>query len=372
MKIAKISFLSIIILFSSLFLFACGREKVPLESISFTKSEVELFLGNTTYLQLNFSPENANGYIVEWSSEDKTIASVNGRGQVTAKAYGNTTITAQIKNSDIKAECEIFVTDGNVFKIEVDSEYVKKEYYEGETFDPTNLVVTAFYESGVERQIPSTEYTISAPEILTENTAITINYQNYTSSFEVTVLPDFATALTITTNPSKLTYYVGESFDPTGMEVTILYASGRSKLVTDFSCDIAPFKYNSKGVIISYQNLSTAVEVTVRAKYIVEDYSTLQTIIDNAVDGDSIMLAEGFYNTSKTIILPADKNIIIYGQTNATQINAYNAPLFIISGSTDTPKLTLANLTLNLAEGEDITLIQNPENIPINLIDVII
>ncbi len=372
MKIAKISLLSIIILLSSLFLFACGRESVPVENISFTKSEIELFIGNTTYLQLEISPEKANGFSVVWSSEDITIASVNQQGKVTAKAYGKTTITAQIKNSDIKAECEVTVNDGKVYKIELNTDYVKKEYYEGETFDPNNLILTAFYESGKEREIPSEEYQINAPDTLMQNTTISVEYKGFSASFEVIVTPDFATAIIVTTKPTKLTYFVGETFDPTGMTLQLLYASGKHQTITTFDYDTTPFAYNSNSVLISYDNLSTAIDVIVRAKYIVEDFSTLQTILDNAVDGDSIMLAEGFYNTSKTITLPADKNIIIYGQTKDTQINAYNAPIFAIDGSTQTPLLTLANLSLTLAQGENITLIQNPNNIPFNTIDVTI
>ncbi len=372
MKIAKISLLSIIILLSSLFLFACGKEKVPIENISFSKSEIELFIGNSTYLQLEISPEKANGFSVIWSSEDKTIASVNQQGKVTAKAYGSTTITAQIKNTEIKAECEVTVNDGEVFKIELNTDYVKKEYYEGETFDPSNIVVTAFYESGKEREIPSGEYQIIAPDTLSQNTNISVEYQGFSKSFEVTVTPDFANAIVVTTRPTKLTYFVGETFDPEGMIIQLHYASGKTQTITTFEYDTNPFAYNSNSVLITYNNLTTAIDVTVRAKYIVEDFSTLQSIIDNAIDGDSIMLAEGFYNTSKTITLPADKNIIIYGQTKDTQINAYNAPIFAIEGTTKTPHLTLANLTITLAQGENITLIQNPNNIPFNTIDVTI
>lgn len=371
MKTLKYTFLTCFLLFSSIFLFACGNKNVPVENISFTQSEVELFLGNTTYLQLNFSPENANGYWVVWSSEDSTIASVNQRGKVTAKAYGQTTITAQIKDTDIKAECEIYVTDGQVFKIELDTAYTKTEYYEGQSFDATNLIVTAFFESGKESQLATGEYQIVAPDVLTQNSQVYVEYKHLTAQINITVLPDFANGIAISAPANKLNYYVGESFNSTGMTVNLTYASGKTQAITDFIVDTTPFSYNSTAVQISYQNFTITQEVNVRAKYIVEDFSTLQSIIDNAIDGDSIMLAEGFYNTSKTITLPADKNIIIYGQTQTTQINSYNAPIFTITGSADTANLTLANLTLTLAQGENISLINNPTNLPITLIDVI-
>lgn len=46
---------------------------------------------------------------VQWSSSDKTVATVS-KGKITAKKEGTATITARIKGTDYKATCKVTVT----------------------------------------------------------------------------------------------------------------------------------------------------------------------------------------------------------------------------------------------------------------------
>ena len=43
------------------------------------------------------------------------------------------------------------------------------------------------------------------------------------------------TSLAVTTNPNQMTYFVGQSFDPTGMVVTATYSDGSQKVVTGYT-----------------------------------------------------------------------------------------------------------------------------------------
>ncbi len=370
MKALKTSLICLLIAIFSFLFFACSKN-IPLESLSFTKSEVNLFLGNSTYLQLQLSPDNANYYKIEFSSSRPEIATINQRGKVTSKSYGETIITAKVKDSDIKAECKVIVDDGQIFKIDVNTDYAITQYYQGQSFCPDGLAVTAYYESGKTKTLTQEQYQIFAPETLTSDTKITITYQDFTTSFDVTVLPDIETGITITKQPTKTSYYVGEKFDKSGMEVCLNYASGKTQIITDYSIQ-ETINYDTIFIKITYGQFEAIQEISANAKIVIYDISLLQTAINNAKDGDSIMIREGTYNTSTGFTIPASKKIIIYGETQDTSINAYNTTLFAITDdNTNQCNITLARLTLTLAQGENISLITYPQSTPPTLVDVV-
>ena len=371
MRTLKITFISVVVIISSFLLFACGQSKVPPENLNLSLSEIELYIGNTSYLQYEFSPKNSKQVSVVWTSSDTNIAYVNKEGKVTAKEYGQATITAQIKDTQIKDECIVKVTDGKGYKIEVNTDYVKKNYYSGESFNPSGIRVAVYYESGKIKELSSNEFQVIAPEKLTENTSIIIEYNNLRFSFDVFVNSDIPSSLVISSQPLKTQYFIGEKFDPTGMIVSLVYKSGQTKEILDYTYDENLLWYTSKELTINYQNLKVSIPITVSAKTIINDFSLLQNAIDNATDGDSIMIREGMYNTPKPIIIPSSKNLIIYGENENVFLNGYNSSIFSIIYDGNTGNITLARLKLTLAQGENIQLILNEKNININLIDIV-
>lgn len=66
------------------------------ESISFDKTEGILTVGNTHQIKATVSPENASDQTLTWTSSDESIATVDGSGNVAAKAAGSATITASV------------------------------------------------------------------------------------------------------------------------------------------------------------------------------------------------------------------------------------------------------------------------------------
>lgn len=369
MKTLKNTFLCLAIIISSFLLFSCTK-KINLESFSFTRPNIELFLGNIVYLEFEKFPEDANYYKIKFTSSDKTIAEVNGEGRVTTKKYGEVTITATDTINGAQAKCQIKVTDGKVFKIEVDSEDVEKEYFKGQTFSKQNLTVNAYYQSGKVYTLDESEYTVNCPDVLTEDTTITVTYKTFTTSFDIIVKEDYQQSIELTKNPTKTSYYIGETFDPSGMEIYIVYASGKKEILTDYSFDTSPLSYNINSVLIEYDDFQINCNITVDAKIKVNSLANLQQAINNAQDGDSIMLLEGIYNTSTTINIPSSKNITILGQSKNTTINAFNTPIFTIIDDEKTGDITIAQFTLTLAEGEIDNLISNSNNIEINLKDI--
>ncbi|MED3804074.1 Ig-like domain-containing protein [Lysinibacillus xylanilyticus] len=76
------------------------------ESISLDKNNLELFEGGSEKLSATVTPDTAK---VIWSSSDKSIATVDQDGNVTAVREGKAIITAKIENTDIEATSTVIV-----------------------------------------------------------------------------------------------------------------------------------------------------------------------------------------------------------------------------------------------------------------------
>lgn len=77
------------------------------ESISFDKTEGVLTVGNTHQIKATVSPENASDQTLTWTSSDESVATVDGSGNVAAKAAGSVTITASV--GDVSEEYSLTV-----------------------------------------------------------------------------------------------------------------------------------------------------------------------------------------------------------------------------------------------------------------------
>ena len=76
---------------------------VPVQSVTFEKDEMTLSVGATAPLVAKVLPENATDPSVTWTSSDKTVATVNNSGMVTALKVGTTVITATSNADGLKA-----------------------------------------------------------------------------------------------------------------------------------------------------------------------------------------------------------------------------------------------------------------------------
>ena len=83
---------------------------IPLTSFSIGPANIEVLPGGTRALTASFTPKNTTeSKVITWSSEDESIATVNG-GVVTGVALGETTITAELENG-MTATATVVVTN---------------------------------------------------------------------------------------------------------------------------------------------------------------------------------------------------------------------------------------------------------------------
>lgn len=99
---------------------SCGGKKavckvkimpVEVESISLSKTELELFVGDSETITATINPENATNKQITWTSSDSRIATVSN-GKITGVKKGSAVITA--KAGEKTAQCTITVKDKTV------------------------------------------------------------------------------------------------------------------------------------------------------------------------------------------------------------------------------------------------------------------
>ena len=362
-----ISFCICSILFSALLLFSCGRQTVPVVDFDYPQ-EIELFKGQSTFLLPTIYPNNAYNFRLTYSSSNDEIAEVNRQGHVTALEYGNVTITCTVTNADgskIEKSCEVTINDGDMYKIEIDEDTLNFEYYEGQSFEMGDTRVYACYESGERVPLEEGQYELEVPNPLTVGAVLKITYQEFTDEIPLNVVEDYILRVELTSQPIKTQYYVGEQFDPSGITIESVWASGKREVIKNFTYDNTPFDYLDSYVTINYQSFSIVIPITVSAKYQVTDYSKLQEIIDSASDGDSIMIIGTHFNVN-TVYIPASKNLFIYGQTGQSVSITPRAgsSAFVVTGQGE---VTFANMTLTAQDETELIVLEDEDNIKINL-----
>ena len=160
-------------------------------------------------------------------------------------------------------------TDASVLvKIEVTKGPNKTNYYEGETFSATGMVVTAYYDNNTSK--PVTDYTFSPTGALSlTDTKVTISYSGKSTQVSITVRPNdglpFLDRIEVTTPPYSTIYEEGETFSAEGMVVTAYFDDGTSETVTDYTISSTDtLSLSDTFVTITYQGEIITVSITVR------------------------------------------------------------------------------------------------------------
>ena len=85
------------------------EEVVPVTGVSLMPSSLELIIGETYELELEFTPVNASDQSVIWYSEDDSVAVVDQFGEVRALKEGETFIVVTTNDGKYEARCEVIV-----------------------------------------------------------------------------------------------------------------------------------------------------------------------------------------------------------------------------------------------------------------------
>ncbi|MBR4882078.1 MAG: bacterial Ig-like domain-containing protein, partial [Clostridia bacterium] len=197
----------------------------PTEVILLSGPDKTEFVRDTTLdytgakAQINYSDGSFD--IVDLTPKNTTGADITKSGTYTVVYdYKGLTVSFTVKVTPVK-----------VVTIRVETMPDKVTYLEGEELDTTGLVVVADYNNGVSS--PISGYTLNYSKEAGEQT-VTVKYQVFTCTFNVTFEAITAQTLTLVTMPEKTVYFEGETFDPTGMQISATYNDGSTVDTVDF------------------------------------------------------------------------------------------------------------------------------------------
>lgn len=144
----------------------------------------------------------------------------------------------------------------------------KREYRVGDWLDTSGIVLKVETNKG---SYEVTSGFACTPRILEHEgeQTITVSYGALSAAFTVKVSPAEKTveSISVLRRPTKLSYAVGDTFDPSGMTLSVVTSEGTEEVSTGFTC--APTKLSSAGtqtITISYMGKTCTFDLVVAAK----------------------------------------------------------------------------------------------------------
>ena len=203
-------------------------------------------LNGTVKLSANVMPSNATNKTVTWSSRNTSVATVSSDGTVKAVGYGTTVITATTVNG-LTSNCTINVKKEEVTSLTIATKPTKTNYYVGDTLNTAGLTLKAAYNNGTTQTITG-GFTCTPTALSTAGAqTVTVNYGGKTATFTVNVQDVTLSGIAIASNPTKTSYFVGDTLDTTGLKLTATYNNGTTQTITSgFTC--TPTALSTAGV----------------------------------------------------------------------------------------------------------------------------
>lgn len=201
---------------------------------------------------------------------------------------GQTSVTITFEDKTV--EQPIRVTENKVENVTITTPPKKTEYWAGEDFDKTEMVVKAVYTDNSTVEVTDYEIT-NGSSLKNGQNSITVSYEGKTVEQSITVKANPVVKLEIAKVPDKVDYVAGQKFNKAGMIVKATYANGIIKEITDY--EVRDGNSLSEGqitVTISYEEQTATQAITVVAKGItkisVKTIPTKTKYIQNKEDLD--------------------------------------------------------------------------------------
>ena len=221
--------------------FTVNVQDVALSGIAVASkpSKVNYFVGDTldtTGLKLTATYNNGTTQTITGGFTCTPTALSTAGTQTVTVNYGGKTATFTVNVQDV-----------TLSGIAIASNPTKTSYYVGDTLDTTGLKLTATYNNGTTQTITG-GFTCTPTALSTAGTqTVTVNYGGKTATFTVNVQDVTLSGIAIASNPTKTSYYVGDTLDTTGLKLTATYSNGTTQTITSgFTC--TPTALSTAGV----------------------------------------------------------------------------------------------------------------------------
>ena len=205
-------------------------DKTP-TSISLSPSSISLEVGKTSQqITVTATPSTASNDVT-WSTSDSKVATVSSSGVVTAVSKGTATITAtSVYSSSVKATLSVTVNPVQLERIQLQGA-LRLNTGAGWQFTATPVPSNASAEvtwSSSDTSVATVDkdgYVVAVSPGAAIIKATSVEFPNISSSITVNVNEaPVPTKIEVTGKPNKTDYTAGETFDPTGLTVTVTYS----------------------------------------------------------------------------------------------------------------------------------------------------
>jgi hypothetical protein len=201
--------------------------------------------GYQTYrFYVNQIPQNAGNYIVIY--------------------FGNTTSFNGTEENRTYIESFNFLNK-ELVSISKAAEPTKLQYVVGQPFDPTGLIINAFYSAGNTIAINHSQLTFDYDFSTPGTKTVSVQFGNQQVSLQVEVIERAITSLSVTNQPTKVVYTAGDVFDPTGLVVTAHFNDGTTEVVSQYTYDLNPLTVGTTSLVLSYESKTVSIPITVTA-----------------------------------------------------------------------------------------------------------
>lgn len=277
---------------------------IPVSQVSLNKTTLTLKIGTPEQLIATVNPENADEQNVVWASSNKTVATVDDSGNITALSMGTSNISATVSGkSDI---CVLTVVGKSVESVTIDNA-------------PTSLVVGQTFEleasiNPSDAQITKVTWTSSDPSIATVMMSGKVVTKGE-GSVEITATAGEKSAKS-TINISRRTVSVGDYYYSDGTSSTLLDAT-KTVLGVVFST-LNPCTYDT---VLKENNPSATHGYVVSLKEIkaVKWQKNATSSVNHYVS------THGNYDAIRTTLSLGSNANKMLGLNNQVAINAFNA-----------------------------------------------
>ena len=264
-------------------------------SITLDKSEINLEATQTAKLVAIVLPETTTNKTVTWKSSDKTIATVDENGVVTAIAVGEANITATTNDgSNLTASCKVIVNPTLATSIALD-----KTEVELETTQTATLVATVLPELTTNKSVTwsSSNESIATVDENGVVTAIavgeaiitttTVDGSNLSATCKVTVIPTLVVSIEVTPNVVE-----AEENSEVQLSVIILPEDATCKSVEWSSSNYAIASVNANGLVTMHSAGDVIITATTTDGTNLSATCRINVYSDvNEVGGNNIVVA---------------------------------------------------------------------------------
>ena len=268
-------------------------------SVKTMPNKTSYFTGESfdqTGLTLTATYNNGNTETISSGIECTGFSSATAGQKTVTASYGG-------KSTTFTVEVKAIVPTG----ITVKTAPNKTEYFVGDSYDGTGLVVNVTYNNGTSKDITTGFTTSGFSSATAGKNTVTVSYEGFNATFDVTIKAVELTGIEIAKQPNKTTFNTGDELDTTGLVLTLKYNNGTTG-ITDTGYTVSGYNTDTAGeqtITVTYQGFTATYKVTLIQSY--ADY----TEVDAAISAANAKIATGFYTDESVEVLNNSINAVV-------------------------------------------------------------